>query len=67
MEKLGLDEAQIRPGASFSDDLGVDSLDVFELIIEIENVFHISVPSEDAEKLTTPGKLIDYVKALNTA
>ena len=64
MEKLGLEKAQIKPGASFTDDLGIDSLDVFELVIEIENVFHISIPSEEAEKLTTPGKLVDYIKSV---
>jgi acyl carrier protein len=60
-EKLGLE--QPWPEASFTNDLGIDSLDIFELIIEVENVFHISIPSEDAEKLITPGKLIEYIKS----
>ena len=42
-EKLGLEETQIKPGISFSDDLDIDSLDVFELMIEMENVFHITM------------------------
>ena len=49
-DKLGLEEAQLQPGLSFGDDLGIDSLDVFELIIEIENVFRINIPEDDAEK-----------------
>lgn len=64
LEKLGLEEAKVEPAASFTDDLGIDSLDVFELMIAVENVFHISIPSEEAEKLTTPGKLVDYVKSV---
>jgi len=60
--KLGLEETQIRPGISFSDDLGVDSLDVFELMIAIENDFGINIPEEEAEKLSGPDTLIEYVK-----
>jgi acyl carrier protein len=62
MEKLGLEALELQPEASFTNDLGIDSLDLFELVIEVENVFHINIPSEEAEKLNTPGKIIDYIK-----
>jgi acyl carrier protein len=60
VDKLGVDEKQVVPAASFTSDLCTDSLDVFELVIEIENVFHITIPGEDMEKLNTVGALTDY-------
>ena len=60
--KLGLEETQLKPGISFSDDLGVDSLDVFELIMEIESHFKIKISEEEAEKLRGPEALIEFVK-----
>jgi len=60
---IALDEDQITDSASFEDDLGVDSLDVLEIRMEVEKKFEINIPDEDAEKLTTVGSLIRYVKA----
>jgi acyl carrier protein len=60
---IAMDEDQITDSASFEDDLGVDSLDVLEIIMEIETKFKIDIPDEDAEKLTTVGSLVRYIKA----
>ena len=60
---IAMDEDQIIDSASFEDDLGVDSLDVLEIRMEVEKTFEINIPDEDAEKLTTVGSLIRYVKA----
>ncbi len=62
VEKLGVDEAEIKPEASFVDDLGADSLDIVELIMAIEEEFDIEIPDEDAEKLTTVGAAVEYIK-----
>ncbi len=62
VEKLGVDEAEIKPEASFVDDLGADSLDIVELIMAIEEEFNIEIPDEDAEKLTTVGAAVEYIK-----
>jgi len=62
-EKLGLDQSKIHSNDSFSNDLGVDSLDVLELFTEVEKDFSIKIPDEDAEKLTTVKSLVDYVHA----
>ncbi len=61
IDKLGLAETQLVPEASFRDDLGVDSLDVYEVLNEIEREFGISIPDEDAEKLTTVGAVCSYI------
>ena len=61
MDKLGLDEIELTDNATFKDDLNVDSLDVMELQMEIEKVFDISIPQEDADKLLTVGSVINYV------
>ena len=66
VDKLGVDEQEVTREASFTDDLGTDSLDVFELVIEVENVFHITIPGEDMEKLRTVGALIDYTTNKST-
>lgn len=60
-EKLGLDKANIFMDASFTDDLGVDSLDALELFTEVEKEFGIKIQDEDAEKLTTVKGLLKYV------
>lgn len=62
VEKLGVEESEIRPDASFIDDLGADSLDIVELIMAIEEEFDIEIPDEDAEKLTTVGAAVEYIK-----
>lgn len=63
MDRLNAEEDQIKPEASFVEDLGADSLDIVELIMGIEEEFDIEIPDEDAEKLTTVGEAMDYVKA----
>lgn len=61
-EKLGLDGVEITEATSFKDDLGVDSLDLFELVMALEEEFGTEIPSEDLEGLTTVGSVIDYIK-----
>ncbi len=61
VDKLGVAEDAISPDASFSDDLGADSLDTVELIMEFEKEFDVSIPDEDAEKIATVGDAIDYL------
>ncbi|CAM3206392.1 MULTISPECIES: acyl carrier protein [Rhodothermus] len=62
VEKLGVDEADITPEASFTNDLGADSLDTVELIMEFEKEFDITIPDEEAEKIVTVGDAIKYLK-----
>lgn len=62
IEKLSVEEDQIKPEASFIEDLGADSLDIVELIMGIEEEFDIEIPDEDAEKLTNIGDAVQYVK-----
>jgi acyl carrier protein len=62
MDRLNAEEDQIKPEASFVEDLGADSLDIVELIMGIEEEFDIEIPDEDAEKLTTVGEALDYIK-----
>lgn len=63
MDRLNAEEDQIKTEASFVEDLGADSLDIVELIMGIEEEFDIEIPDEDAEKLTTVGEAMDYVKS----
>jgi acyl carrier protein len=60
-EQLGVDEGEITDDASFQDDLDADSLDLVELIMELEEQFGIKIPDEDAQKITTVGQAVDYV------
>ncbi len=62
IEKLGVDEAEVTPEASFANDLGADSLDTVELIMEFEKEFNISIPDEAAEKIVTVGDAITYLE-----
>ncbi len=66
VEKLGVDESEITRDASFQDDLGADSLDTVELIMEFEKEFDMTIPDEDAEKIATVGNAVDYVEANRT-
>ena len=61
-ENLGVEEDEITPEAKFVDDLGADSLDTVELVMAFEEAFDIEIPDEDAEKILTVGKAIDYIK-----
>ena len=60
-DKLSISEDQVTEEASFIDDLGADSLDTVELVMALEDEFDLDIPDEDAEKMTTVGKAIDYV------
>lgn len=62
VEQLGVDASEVKPTASFIDDLGADSLDTVELVMAFEEEFDIEIPDEDAEKLTTVGQAIEYLK-----
>jgi acyl carrier protein len=61
VEKLGTDESEITEAASFQEDLEADSLDLVELIMELEDRFGVKIPNEDAEKIQTVGQAVDYV------
>jgi len=63
VSKLGVDEAQVTPEASFINDLGADSLDTVELVMEFEKAFNIQIPDEDAEKISTVGDAVNYLKS----
>ena len=62
-EQMGVDKAQVTRETSFVNDLGADSLDTVELVMEFEDEFDISIPDEDAEKIQTVGQAIGYVEA----
>jgi acyl carrier protein len=62
VDKLGVDESEVTNEASFTNDLGADSLDTVELIMEFEKEFNISIPDEKAESITTVGNAIDYLQ-----
>ncbi len=62
IDKLGVEEESIKPEAHFVNDLGADSLDTVELIMEFEEEFSIEIPDDDAEKITTVGSAVEYIE-----
>jgi acyl carrier protein len=62
VEQLGVEESDVIPAAKFIEDLGADSLDTVELVMAFEEEFDIEIPDEDAEKITTVGDAIQYIK-----
>lgn len=63
VEQLGVNADQVKPDASFIEDLGADSLDTVELVMAFEEEFGAEIPDEDAEKLTSVGAVIEYLKS----
>ncbi|WP_077615053.1 acyl carrier protein [Caenibacillus caldisaponilyticus] len=62
-ERLDVDEADVTPEASFKEDLEADSLDVVELVMELEDEFGLEISDEDAEKILTVGDVVEYIKS----
>ena len=62
VDKLGVDENEVTPEASFTNDLGADSLDTVELIMEFENEFGVAIPDDLADKITTVGDAIAHIE-----
>ncbi len=62
VDKLGVDDGEVTPEASFTNDLGADSLDTVELIMEFEKEFSIAIPDDQAEKISTVGDAISYIE-----
>ena len=62
-ENLGVDSAQITEGSSFKDDLGADSLDLFEMVMALEDEYEIEIPTEELEKIATVGDVVEYINA----
>ncbi len=63
VDKLGVDEAEVTPTASFTDDLGADSLDTVELIMEFEKEFDLQIPDDQAEKIATVGDAVSFIES----
>ncbi|NLY17509.1 MAG: acyl carrier protein [Clostridiaceae bacterium] len=63
VEQLGVEESEVTMEASFIDDLGADSLDIVELIMALEEEFDLEIPDKEAEKITTVGDAVEYIKA----
>ena len=63
VDRLGVDESEVTLEASFKDDLGADSLDVVELVMELEDEFGMEISDDDAEKIATVGDAVNYIKS----
>jgi acyl carrier protein len=63
VDRLGVEEADVKPAASFKDDLGADSLDVVELVMELEDEFDLEISDEEAEKISTVADVVDYINS----
>jgi acyl carrier protein len=61
--QLNIDASQVTEEASFKDDLAADSLDLFEMVMSLEDEYGVEIPSDDLEKLTTVGAVVDYLKS----
>ena len=64
VEGTGADETKITAEASFKEDLGLDSLDLFELVMKFEDEFGVEIPTDDLEQITTVGSLMEYIEKL---
>ncbi|HIX42960.1 acyl carrier protein [Kurthia sp. 3B1D] len=62
VDRLGVDESEVKPEASFREDLGADSLDVVELVMEFEEEFDMQIEDEDAEKIQTVGDAVSFIE-----
>ena len=62
VDKLGVSESEVTQNANFTNDLGADSLDTVELIMEFEKEFNLAIPDDEAEKIGTVGEAIDYIE-----
>ncbi|MBO8171066.1 MAG: acyl carrier protein [Bacillaceae bacterium] len=63
VDRLGVEESDVTMEASFKDDLGADSLDIVELVMELEDEFDMEISDEDAEKISTVGEVIEYINS----
>ncbi|AEH48619.1 MULTISPECIES: acyl carrier protein [Bacillaceae] len=63
VDRLGVEESQVTLDASFKDDLGADSLDIVELVMELEDEFNMEISDEEAEKIVTVGDAVNYIKS----
>ena len=62
VEALGVEEAKVTEGASFKEDLGADSLDLFELVMALEDEYGVEIPTEELEKMVTGGDVVKYIE-----
>ncbi|CAH0346950.1 MULTISPECIES: acyl carrier protein [unclassified Bacillus (in: firmicutes)] len=63
VDRLGVEESEVKPEASFKEDLGADSLDVVELVMELEDEFGMEISDDDAEKIATVGDAVNYIQS----
>ncbi len=63
VDRLGVEETEVIPAASFKEDLGADSLDVVELVMQLEDEFEMEISDEDAEKIATVGDAVTYIES----
>ncbi|MFQ6337626.1 acyl carrier protein [Bacillus sp. AF62] len=63
VDRLGVEETEVVPAASFKEDLGADSLDVVELVMQLEDEFEMEISDEDAEKIATVGDAVTYIES----